>query len=229
MGSNAAAVISAMITSQVYPQLYYPPPARTVARQRMEEHERESEAPGTSAKGTSQAIGIFQITLGIGIIVTLLLTIMISHFSVLNFVMSMTSSIVYMTNGTMSCCRWRCMAGVKRRRGVIRATIVMTTLGLLMALTSIVFYCLSFGGWHGGPCMALYCHYKDINPMPVLIMLLFLTILELGFAIMTAVLIWNHHVDELDLVAFSQEGWRDGERGDDNGKPLRATSPSASP
>ncbi|KAG5842773.1 hypothetical protein ANANG_G00181300 [Anguilla anguilla] len=229
MSSNAAAAISAMITSQVYPQLYYPPPTRTVTRQRREE--QESEVPGIFAKGTNQAIGCFQILLGLGILVTFLITILASELTLPLIVLSVTSSFVYITNGVVSCSRWRCRARVKRRRVVIRATVITNAVGVLVALVSIIIYCLSFRIWRLEPCDSSYFCTYDKNPTAALIILLALSVLELGFAVMTTVFGWNHLKDteDPDLVAFSREGWRDGERGDGNRKPLKATSSSISP
>ncbi|KAJ8273612.1 hypothetical protein GJAV_G00103590 [Gymnothorax javanicus] len=228
MGSNAAAAISTMIISQAYPNLTYPLPPRAVSRHRRAEPEVETAVPGMSAKGIGQMIGCFQIFLGICVLATLLTTIIAHAVTLPSVLMSLTSGILYITCGVSS--SGRCGAGVKRRRLVVRAAVITSVLAGLAALSSVVIYSIGFGGWQDMFCSsAYYCRYER-DPMLFLIISLVLSILALGFAVLMTILSWNDlsNIDDLDLVAFSQEGWRDGESGDDNGKMLRDTSSSIS-
>ncbi|KAJ8386524.1 hypothetical protein AAFF_G00169940 [Aldrovandia affinis] len=192
-----------MITSQVYPQARLPSATRTVTRQQSEEMEPES--GGTFAKGTNQAIGSFQILLGMGILGTLCVAVVVNVLSLPSIVMSLTASIVHMTNGVVSCSRWRCMVRVKLRPMVIRVAIITNVLGAVTALISAIIYSLSFRLWRQDGCLHPHdCSYLG-NPTLALTILLFLSILELGFAVLTTLYAWKDldHI-EPDLPSSDQ-------------------------
>ncbi|KAJ8335172.1 hypothetical protein SKAU_G00408110 [Synaphobranchus kaupii] len=198
MSSYSAAAISAMIITQVNPRLYFPPPPpRTVTRQQREE--QESEVSAIFSDGTDETIWSFQIILGFGILVTFLITFLLNGMSLPSIVISLTSSLVYITNGVLSCFRMRCQAGVKHRLVLIRVSVITNAIGVVAALISIVIYSVHFKPWSQHYCHGPhYCRY-DLLPTPTFIILLLLTILELGFAILTTVYGWSHlrHVDDL--------------------------------
>ncbi|KAI1901443.1 hypothetical protein AGOR_G00034490 [Albula goreensis] len=223
MSSHAAAAISAMITSQVYPQLRMPPPARTVTRQQREQ--REAEAVVIFSKGTNQAIGVFQIMLGMGFLLTVCVAQM-DNLGLASVLMSFTASLVYITNGIISCSRSRCRTRGKRHL-VVRVTITANIVGALTALISIVIYSMSLDPscFNGS-----FCSYAKTSSVPLLI-LLFLSFMELVFALLTTLYGWKNldHIDDLqDPVVFSREGWRDGGRHSGDGKLLGVSSSAAS-
>ncbi|XP_018601085.1 uncharacterized protein LOC108930357 isoform X2 [Scleropages formosus] len=130
MSSHAAAAISAMITSQVYPQ---PPRVATHTRQRS----RSQELRPVASLPKGKVIGTVQVTIGIVLVGTFFV-------SVLNYgglyreaqVASVVGCVVYVLSGLVS-------AFAKGQSG-IKAAIFTNGLSSLTAFISIIIYCLCF-------------------------------------------------------------------------------------
>ncbi|XP_036411129.1 uncharacterized protein LOC118796385 isoform X1 [Megalops cyprinoides] len=208
MSSHAAAAISAMISSQAS----HPP---ATVRRRINVRE-EPEAVRIFTKRTNETVGILQMLFGCGIFVVSL-WILFAERSIASTVMSMAGSTLYIASGVFSCARWNCMARVKSRLIVVRATIVTSALSGVTAIICIVIYfcylnCVGFSA-----CSEMHV---------MLVILCVLSFLELAFAALTIVYAYKalYNINDLEPVVFSREGWRDGTRGSDDGKDLMVTS-----